>query len=130
MSEPLRIVLVGLMGAGKSAVAGRLAECLDAEVIDTDAAVERSTGLTVAELFEREGEASFRRQELAALPEGGKRKRANVVSRTAAGEYVAVTAEQRPGDQHEELEAEPVPDFIATSGSTDADEPGVKQVSR
>ena len=67
MSEPLRIVLVGLMGAGKSAVAGRLAECLDAEVIDTDAAVERSTGLTVAELFEREGEASFRRLELAAL---------------------------------------------------------------
>jgi len=61
--------------------------------------------------------------------EGGKRKRANVVTRTAEGEYRAVPAEQRPGDGHHELDPEPVPDFIDFDGS-DPSEPGVRQVGR
>jgi ubiquinol-cytochrome c reductase cytochrome b subunit len=70
-------------------------------------------------------------QELATAPGAGKRKRSNVVSRTAEGEYLAVTAEQRPGDEHEELDAEPIPDFIELEGeAADSGEPGVKQVSR
>lgn len=92
MSEPLRIVLVGLMGAGKSAVAARLAESLDAQVIDTDAAVERSTGSTVAELFEREGEASFRRQELAALKEALEAEGRTII---ATGGGIVTTEEGR-----------------------------------
>jgi shikimate kinase len=67
VSASLRIVLVGLMGAGKSAVAGRLAERLDARVVDTDEVVEAVTGSSITELFEREGEAAFRRHELEAL---------------------------------------------------------------
>ena len=67
MSDPIRVVLVGLMGAGKSAVASRLAEQLGAQVIDTDDSVQSSSGSTIGELFEREGEASFRSLELDAL---------------------------------------------------------------
>jgi hypothetical protein len=42
----------------------------------------------------------------------GKRKRAVIVHRSAEGEYSTVTAAPRPGDGHEELTPEPVPDRI------------------
>jgi ubiquinol-cytochrome c reductase cytochrome b subunit len=62
-------------------------------------------------------------KELQAVQGAGKRKRANVVFRTAEGEYIAVPADPRPGDGHHELDAEPVPTFIDLDGSgSDADE--------
>jgi shikimate kinase len=54
------IVLVGLMGAGKSTVGRRLAKRLGVPFIDTDAAIEDAAGLSAAEMFERYGEADFR----------------------------------------------------------------------
>lgn len=54
------IVLVGLMGAGKSTVGRRLAKRLGLEFVDTDAAIEDAAGLSAAEMFERYGEADFR----------------------------------------------------------------------
>lgn len=57
------IALVGLMGAGKSAVARCLGERLGASVADLDAMIEAQEGLPVAALFERSGEAWFRRRE-------------------------------------------------------------------
>jgi shikimate kinase len=57
------IALVGLMGAGKSAVARELGERLGTVVADLDAMIEADAGCTVAELFERAGEATFRRRE-------------------------------------------------------------------
>jgi ubiquinol-cytochrome c reductase cytochrome b subunit len=68
----------------------------------------------------------------------GQRKRAMVVSRTAAGEYVAVPAAPRPGDEHHELEAVPVPTLIdlddgsleVTGGNTRPDADGVRRVIR
>lgn len=55
------IVLVGLMGAGKSTVGRRLAKRLGLPFIDTDAAIaESAAGFTPAEVFERFGEADFR----------------------------------------------------------------------
>jgi len=74
-------------------------------------------------------------KELQAVPEGGKRKRANVVTRTPEGEYLAVPAVSRPGDGHVELDAEPVPTFIEfTEDSGDetegSSEEGVRRVSR
>jgi len=61
------IWLVGLMGAGKSAVGRRLAERLRRRFVDNDEAVERAAGATVAEIFAGEGEAAFRERERAAL---------------------------------------------------------------
>ncbi len=70
-------------------------------------------------------------QELQAVPDAGKRKRSNVVTRTATGEYLATPAAERPGDSHEELDAEPVPDFIDFEGPpADPENPGVRQVNR
>lgn len=57
------VALVGLMGAGKSEVARRLGERLGASVADLDSMIEAQEGLPVAEVFERSGEAWFRRRE-------------------------------------------------------------------
>ena len=61
------IWLVGMMGAGKSAVGAQLAERRGLRFVDTDAEVERAAGATIAELFEGEGEAGFRARERAAI---------------------------------------------------------------
>lgn len=57
------IALVGLMGAGKSAVARILGERLGATMADLDAFIEAEEGCTIADLFDRQGEAWFRRRE-------------------------------------------------------------------
>jgi shikimate kinase len=54
------IVLVGMMGAGKSAIGKRLAERLGLDFVDADTEIERAADCTIAEIFERYGEASFR----------------------------------------------------------------------
>ncbi len=54
------IFLVGLSGSGKSTVGPLLAERLSLPFIDTDAEIEAATGRTVAEIFDIEGEPTFR----------------------------------------------------------------------
>jgi shikimate kinase len=54
------VVLVGLMGAGKSTVGRRLARRLGLPFVDTDAAIAEAAGLPPGEIFERYGEAEFR----------------------------------------------------------------------
>jgi shikimate kinase len=54
------VVLVGLMGAGKSTVGRRLARRLGVPFVDSDAAIEDAAGLSPAEVFERYGEQDFR----------------------------------------------------------------------
>ena len=57
---PKTIVLVGLMGAGKSAIGRRLAARLALPFLDADAQIEAAAGCTIAEIFARDGEAVFR----------------------------------------------------------------------
>jgi shikimate kinase len=67
------IVLVGLMGAGKSTVGRRLAKRLGLPFVDSDVAIEEASGATTADLFERYGEHDFRdgeRRLVARLVEG------------------------------------------------------------
>ena len=64
-----RILLVGMMGAGKTTVGRLLAERLRWPYADSDERVEEATGLTVPELFAERGEAAFRAAESAALHE-------------------------------------------------------------
>lgn len=54
------VVLVGSSGAGKTVVGSLLAARLTWSFLDLDAEVERLAGCTIADLFEREGEGSFR----------------------------------------------------------------------
>jgi 3-dehydroquinate synthase len=61
------VFLTGFMATGKSTVGRLLAARLRRPFLDLDDAIEAAAGLSVAEIFEREGEAGFRRRETAAL---------------------------------------------------------------
>lgn len=54
------IVMIGLMGAGKSSIGRRLATRLNLPFFDADTEIEAAAGCTIAEFFERHGEAEFR----------------------------------------------------------------------
>jgi shikimate kinase len=62
-----RLVLTGFMGAGKSTIGRLLAARLAWSFLDLDAHLEARTGATIPQLFERHGEAHFRRLESSAL---------------------------------------------------------------
>ena len=63
------LVLVGLMGSGKSTVARLVADRLHRQVLDSDEMVERRTGRTVRDIFSSDGEAAFRTIETEVLRE-------------------------------------------------------------
>lgn len=54
------VALVGLMGAGKTSIGRRLAQRLHTPFVDSDAEIEAAANATIAEIFERDGEAAFR----------------------------------------------------------------------
>lgn len=54
------IVLVGMMGAGKTSVGRHLAQKLGLPFVDADSEIEAAAQATITEIFEREGEAAFR----------------------------------------------------------------------
>ena len=60
---PRTVVLVGLMGAGKTAIGKRLAARLGLPFVDADHAIEKAADCSVDEYFARYGEADFRRKE-------------------------------------------------------------------
>ena len=71
---PRSIVLIGLMGAGKTAVGRRLANRLEMPFIDADTEIEVAAGATVSEIFAEYGESYFRQGErkvIARLLEAG-----------------------------------------------------------
>ena len=68
------LVLVGMMGAGKSSIGRRLAARLEIPFVDADAEIERAAGMTIADIFAKHGESSFRSGEarvIARLLEAG-----------------------------------------------------------
>jgi shikimate kinase len=67
MSGPPRVLLIGMMGAGKSTVGTLLAERLGWPYLDSDDEILRRTGRTVPEIWRAEGEAAFRAWETKVL---------------------------------------------------------------
>lgn len=63
------IFLVGMMGAGKTTVGKLLARQAGKEFIDCDEEIQRRTGVTIAHIFDVEGEAGFRLRESAVIKE-------------------------------------------------------------
>ena len=74
------VVLVGLMGCGKSSVGRRLAARLGLPFVDADEEIERAAAMTITEIFVEHGEALFR---------DGERR---VIARLASGPQVLATA--------------------------------------
>jgi shikimate kinase len=66
---PERVLLIGMMGAGKSTVGTALARRLGWAYCDSDAQIQRRTGMTVPDIFATQGETAFRKEETAALEE-------------------------------------------------------------
>ena len=64
---PLRLVLTGFMGAGKSTVGRLLAQQISWQFIDVDREVELRAGMSVADIFKTLGEFVFRRMETSAI---------------------------------------------------------------
>ncbi len=62
-ADPEHIVLVGMMGAGKTSVGALLAERLHRPFFDVDAWIENEEGVSIATLFQTRGEAAFRELE-------------------------------------------------------------------
>ncbi len=79
LSVPRTVALVGLMGAGKSAIGKRLALRLGLPFVDADDEIERAAGCSISEFFERFGEAEFR---------AGERR---VISRLLAGPQLVLS---------------------------------------
>src|SRR5438132_2604500 len=68
------VVLVGMMGAGKSSIGRRLAARLSIPFVDADTEIEKAAGMAIAEIFSAHGESYFRSGEarvIARLLEGG-----------------------------------------------------------
>jgi shikimate kinase len=72
--ERRSIVLVGMMGVGKSSIGRRLAARLGIPFVDADGEIEKAAGMSIADIFARHGEADFRSGEarvIARLLDGG-----------------------------------------------------------
>ena len=63
MKERKNIILVGLMGSGKTTVGKQLSKTLSKKFIDTDHLIEQRTGVDISTIFELEGEDGFRLRE-------------------------------------------------------------------
>jgi shikimate kinase len=71
MLDGRSIVLVGLMGSGKSTIGRKLAQVLDIEFFDSDSEIESASRMSVKDLFEVYGEPEFRKLEQRVMPTGG-----------------------------------------------------------
>lgn len=57
------VVMVGMMGAGKTAIGTALARRLNVQLLDSDAEIVKAANMSIAEIFERDGEGFFREKE-------------------------------------------------------------------
>ena len=88
------LILVGLPGSGKTTVGLRLAERLGRPFVDFDAELERRAGVSVAEMFAREGEAAFRAAEAGLADEMARRAEPLVLA--PGGGWIANPAATAP----------------------------------
>jgi shikimate kinase len=83
MNRTQNVFLVGPMGAGKSAVGRQLARLLHLDFVDSDEEMEARTGVDVPFIFEKEGEAGFRKREAKVIDDLTRRDR--IVLATGGG---------------------------------------------
>ena len=93
------LILIGMMGSGKTTVGRALARQLDKEFVDSDEEIQRRTGVTIPHIFDVEGEAGFRQRESAAIADLVARN--DIVLATGGGAVLAaLLAAGVGGDPH------------------------------
>ena len=95
MAKPRNVFLVGPMGAGKSAVGRQLARLLHLEFVDSDEEIESRTGVDIPFIFEKEGEAGFRKREVKVIDDLSRRD--GVVLATGGGAIMDADSRSRLG---------------------------------
>ena len=86
MKHPRNIFLIGPMGAGKSAVGRHLARTLHLSFVDSDDEIEARTGVDIPFIFEKEGEAGFRKREAVVIDDLSKME--GIVLATGGGAII------------------------------------------
>ncbi|WP_230770117.1 shikimate kinase [Sphingomonas sp. Leaf4] len=105
------IVLIGLMGVGKSTVGRRLAQRMKLDFVDADNEIEHAAGMTIAEIFQRFGEDHFRdgeRRVIARLIDG----RPKVIA-TGGGAFMQAETRDLILDQALAIWLDASPDVLA-----------------
>jgi len=77
------IALIGFMGTGKTAVGQRLAKKLERSFIETDTLIEQKAGKAIPDIFQQDGEISFREMEIGVIKDIARRE--NVVIACGGG---------------------------------------------
>ena len=90
------IILIGMPGSGKSTIGQSLAQKLGRRFVDADAAIVEKAGMSIPEIFARQGEAGFRTLETQVLAELG--KQSGLIIATGGG---CVTREENYSDLHQ-----------------------------
>ena len=116
----MSVFLIGYLGSGKSTVGRRLADRLWQKFFDSDELVVRQAGITIREIFEREGEQGFRDREslvvreLAALPDdhvvalgGGAVLREENRLALRDGSHKVIYLRCEPAELHRRIHADP-----------------------
>ncbi len=115
------IVLVGMMGAGKSTIGRRLAARLNLPFVDADIEIEAAAGMTIPEIFELHGEPHFRDGEarvIARLLEGGP-----AVLATGGGSFMREDTRRRVAEKAVSIWLKADPDIILRRVRRRADRP-------
>ncbi len=95
MKHPRNIFLIGPMGAGKSAVGRYLARTLHLSFVDSDDEIESRTGVDIPFIFEKEGEAGFRKREAVVIDDLSRMD--GVVLATGGGAIIDADSRSRLG---------------------------------
>ena len=115
------IVLVGMMGAGKSTIGRRLAARLNLPFVDADTEIEAAAGMTIPEIFELHGEPHFRDGEarvIARLLDGGP-----AVLATGGGSFMREDTRRRVAEKAVSIWLKADPDIILRRVRRRADRP-------
>ena len=120
------VVLVGMMGAGKSTIGRRLAARLNLPFVDADTEIEAAAGMTIPEIFEVHGEPHFRDGEarvIARLLDNGP-----AVLATGGGSFMREETRRRIGEKAVSIWLKADPDVIMRRVKRRADRPLLQTV--
>lgn len=95
MATIKNLFLVGPMGAGKSAVGRQLSRMMHLDFFDSDDEIEARTGVDISFIFEKEGEAGFRKREVKVIDELSQRQ--GIVLATGGGAILDDDSRSRLG---------------------------------